>query len=1247
MEFMNSKTTLEHLLEERIVILDGAMGTMIQALGLTEKDFRGQQFAEHGKDLQGNNDLLVLTRPDAIKGIHRSFLKAGADIIETNTFNANAISQADYDLQDSCASINKAAAALARKAIDEWRGETGETRPVFVAGGIGPTNRTASLSPDVNRPGYRAVDFEALRLAYREQAEGLAAGGVDVFLIETIFDTLNAKAAIYALEELFEEWQVRYPVMISVTVTDASGRTLSGQTVEAFWNSISHAQPLSVGINCALGAKEMAPYIEELSRIADTHVSCYPNAGLPNAFGEYDDTPENMSAILGEFADAEWLNIVGGCCGSTPEHIRAIAERVKTCKPRPIPTLTMATRLSGLEPVSMEGVLPSLFIVGERTNVTGSPRFRKLVKEGDLEAALEVARQQVENGANMIDINFDEGLLDSEACMRDFLQLVASEPDISRVPVMVDSSRWSVIETGLRCLQGKGIVNSISLKEGESVFLEQARKIRRYGAAVVVMAFDETGQATSKEEKVRICKRAYDLLTEKLDFDPTDIIFDPNILTVATGIEEHNAYAINFIEATREIKQVCPGARVSGGVSNISFSFRGNNSVREAMHSVFLYHAIQAGLDMGIVNAGMLGVYEDIDANLREHLEAVLFNTNPNATEALIELAESYREQKSGAVTSDRLAWRENSVEERLSHAIRHGIVEFVDADTEEARLRYPRPLDVIEGPLMEGMRIVGDLFGEGKMFLPQVVKSARVMKRAVAWLTPFMEAEKAERRARLKAEADAKGETYKAERESAGNIVLATVKGDVHDIGKNIVGVVLSCNNYIVHDMGVMVPVDKIIAKAKEVDADIIGLSGLITPSLDEMVHCAKAFTREGFEKPLLIGGATTSKEHTAVKIAPEYRGPVLQVPDASRVVGVASAFLGEATREKAIMDAADEQKRYRERHLGRSTKETLLSITEADAQAPQFDWENVDIPMPQKTGLQIIPSIDLETLIPFIDWSPFFWAWELKGLFPKILSHRKYGEEATRLYNDAQKILEQIVADRSFGPKAVYGLWPANSVDTTVHLYTNTTRQEEVARFHFLRQQKQKISSEGRTYLSCSDFIAPLASGRIDHMGAFAVTTGPGVDELAKFYENKHDDYTAILVKALGDRFAEALAEWLHQQVRKEWGYGKEESLSPEELIAEKYRGIRPASGYPAIPDHTEKRTLFNLLNAEQNAGMHLTENCAMWPAASVSGLYFAHPEAQYFSVGKIGRDQIERYAYAKNQSIEETERWLAPNL
>ena len=1247
MTLETTETRLKALFSKRIAILDGAMGTEIQAYKLEEADFRGERYAGHGQDLKGNNDILVLTRPDVIKEIHDGFLEAGADIIETNTFNANAISQADYGLEEDVKLINEAAAKLAKESANAYSAANGG-KAVYVAGGIGPTNRTASLSPDVNNPGYRGVTFDQLREAYLEQAEGLADGGVDIFLVETIFDTLNAKAALFALEELFSNHGRRWPIMISVTITDASGRTLSGQTVEGFWNSVAHAKPISVGINCALGAKEMAPYIEELSRIADTHVSCYPNAGLPNAFGEYDDTPGHMASVLSDFAKEGWLNIVGGCCGSTPSHIAEIRRQTSEFAPRIVHAIHPASRYSGLEAIKIEGQQASFFVVGERTNVTGSPRFRRLVKEGQFDDALEVARQQVENGANMLDVNFDEGLLDSEECMRTYLNLLAAEPDIARVPVMVDSSKWSVIETGLQCLQGKGVVNSISLKEGEEEFLRQASLVQKYGAAVVVMAFDEKGQAATKEDKVRICKRAYDLLTLKLDFNPSDIIFDPNILTIATGIEEHNDYAINFIEATREIKEQCPQARVSGGVSNISFSFRGNNIVREAMHSVFLYHAIQAGLDMGIVNAGMLAVYEDIDTDLRDKIEDVLFNRNEGATDALINLAESYKGKKETVAESDRLAWREEPLNERLAYAIRHGVVDFIEEDTEEARKSFNRPLEVIEGPLMDGMRIVGDLFGEGKMFLPQVVKSARVMKRAVAWLTPFMEKEKAERNATLKAEAEAKGEAYNPERESAGEIVLATVKGDVHDIGKNIVGVVLACNNYSVHDMGVMVPCEHIIAKIREVDADIVGLSGLITPSLDEMVHNAQTFTREGIDIPLLIGGATTSKAHTGVKIEPDYEGAVVHVPDASRVVGVCSKFLNPETRDQAITDASAENHKHRERYeKSRQKSGRLLPMAEAVEKAPAYDWETTDIPTPAKTGLQVIDSVTIEDLVPYIDWSPFFWAWELKGVYPKILTSEKYGVEATKLFVDGQRVLQELIDGKRIRPRGVFGIWPANSRGQIVELYPDVERSEVLTRFHFLRQQKEKLKNEGVDYLSCSDFIAPFNSGRIDYMGAFAVTSGQEIDELAREYEDQHDDYTAILIKAIGDRLAEAFAEWMHREARIQWGFGSDENLSNMDLIAEKYRGIRPAAGYPATPDHTEKRILFNLLEAEKNTGITLTENFAMNPPGSVSGLYFTHPEAKYFNVGRIGQDQLEDYAVMKGTPLKEMERWLAPNL
>ena len=1227
----STESHLKALLEERIVILDGAMGTQIQDHKLDEAAFRGERLKDHKSDLRGNNDILVLTRPEVIEGIHTAFLEAGADIIETNTFSANRISQSDYGLEEAAYEMNVAAARLARKAVDEFTarhpGKTG-----YVAGGMGPTNRTASLSPDIENPAIRNVTFDELREAYKEQAKGLVDGGVDMFLVETIFDTLNAKAAVFAIEELFEETGSRIPVLISVTITDASGRTLSGQTLEAFWYSISHAKPLAVGINCALGADDMAPYVQELSRLADCYISCYPNAGLPNAFGGYDDTPENMASVLEGFASNGWLNIVGGCCGSTPQHIRRIAEKVSRHAPRKIPEIEPASRYSGLVATSIKGEKAPFFIIGERTNVMGSPRFRKLIKEGDFDEALEIARSQVENGANMIDINFDEGLLDSEKCMTTFLNLLATEPDIAHVPIMVDSSRWSVLEAGLKCLQGKGVVNSISLKEGEAVFLEQASLIRRYGAAVVVMAFDEQGQATSTEEKVRICKRAYDLLVEKAGVNPADIIFDPNILTVATGMEEHNDYAKNFIEATRQIKQRCPYARVSGGVSNISFSFRGNNIVRDAMHSVFLYHAIKAGLDMGIVNAGMLAVYEDIDPELKEKIEDVLFNRRPEATDALIELAEGLKGTSREKTASEGSTWRQLPVEKRLAYAIRHGFVEFIEQDTEEARLAYKRPLDVIEGPLMDGMREVGDLFGEGKMFLPQVVKSARVMKRSVAWLTPFMENEKA---------AD-------GSRSSAGQIVLATVKGDVHDIGKNIVGVVLACNNYTVHDLGVMVPVDRIIEKIREVDADIVGLSGLITPSLDEMVHNAETFAREGINIPLLIGGATTSRAHTGVKINPVYNGPVMQVPDASRVVGVVSRFLNPETRAGAEQEADSINEKQRALYEeSRRRRVPVLGIAEVVKKGPKQDWSRVDIPVPEKTGLQVLDSIPVRELAPYIDWSPFFWTWGLKGVFPAILDHPKYGEEATKLFRDANELLDSMIREQSIQPKAAFGLWPANSVGQSVELYADTGRSRVVARFHFLRQQQEKQGNTKSPFLCCSDFIAPRESGRIDYMGGFAVTSGVGIEQVAKSFERKHDDYSSIMVKAIGDRLAEALAEYLHREVRCQWGFGRSENLSNEDLIAEKYRGIRPAIGYPSIPDHTEKRNLFDLLVAEKSTGITLTENFAMHPGGSVSGLYFAHPEAKYFRIDRIGEDQLEHYSRMKGMPVEELRRWLAPVL
>lgn len=1229
------KPTLRELLEERIVIIDGGMGTSIQKHRLSEADFRGDRFREHGKDLRGNNDLLSLTRPEVIAEIHRGFLQAGADIIETNTFNATRISQSDYGLEEEAVAINRAAAVLAVEVARRHERDTG--RPVYVAGGIGPTNRTASLSPDVNRPGYRAIRFGELVEAYREQVVALMEGGVEVLLLETIFDTLNAKAALYAMEEAFAILGRRLPIMLSVTVVDASGRTLSGQTLEAFWYAVRHAHPISVGINCALGPEEMRPYVEELSRLADCAVSCYPNAGLPNAFGEYDASPESMARTLAEFAQAGWLNLVGGCCGTEYAHIAAISEAVQGMRPRQIPAPPMATCLSGLEGLRLEGPRPPFVLIGERTNVTGSPRFRKLIQGGDFEGALEIARQQVQNGANLIDVNFDEALLDGEACMERFLNLVASEPEIARVPVMIDSSRWSVIEAGLRCLQGKGVVNSISLKEGEEAFLEQARQIARYGAAVVVMAFDEKGQAVTRSEKVSICHRAYRLLTEKAGYDPSDIVFDPNILTVGTGMEEHNDYAVDFIEAVREIKATCPGTRVSGGLSNVSFAFRGNNPIREAMHAAFLYHAIHAGLDMAIVNAGMLAVYDEIPAELRDRVEDVLLNRRPDATERLLEFSRTYQAaaKEGNAADQTRLAWRSAPVEERLKHALILGIVDHIEADTEEARQHYPRPLDIIEGPLMDGMRVVGDLFGEGRMFLPQVVKSARVMKRAVAYLTPFMDAEKEAARQR--------GE---AVNQDQGTVVLATVKGDVHDIGKNIVGVVLACNNYRVVDLGVMVPWERILEALRDHSASVLGLSGLITPSLEEMVHNAREMDRLGLRLPLLIGGATTSKAHTAVKIAPVYSGCTCHVPDASRVVGVVSQLLSPEQSGAFAETVASEHARQRQRHQESKREEAAVSLMEARERRWQTDWASYAPPAPKVAGRTVLEAVDLGALVPLIDWSPFFHAWELRGVYPSILEHPNHGRQARELHADALRLLEKVVAERIFRARAVVGLWPANSVGDDVEVYPDEARSSVLHRFHFLRQQKP-ATGEGPCR-SLADFIAPKGAGRADYLGGFVCTAGHGVDEFAAALESSHNDYDAIMAKALADRLAEALAEWLHLEVRTRlWGYAAEESLHLRQLLAEEYRGIRPAAGYPACPDHTEKATLFAALQAPEAVGVNLTESYAMHPASSVSGLYFAHPEARYFHVGRIGRDQLADYAQRKSRTVEEMARWLAPNL
>ncbi len=1215
---------LEGLLNNRILVLDGAMGTMIQNHKLEEADFRGTQYADHGCDVKGNNDLLVLTQPKIIEDIHVQYLQAGADIIETNTFNSNAISMADYQMESLTHELNVAGAQVAKRATARVMAEQ-PGRHCFVAGALGPTNRTASMSPDVNNPAFRAVTFDDLSQAYYEQVRGLVEGGVDLLMVETIFDTLNAKAAFFAISQYCEEIHREIPIMASVTITDLSGRTLSGQLIEAFWNSISHAKLLSVGINCALGAKQMRPYIAELSNVAPVYISCYPNAGLPNAFGGFDETPERMGADLRDFASQGWVNIVGGCCGSTPEHIQAIAEGVKDCAPHKKTYLPRITRLSGLEPVSIRPEA-NFVNIGERTNVTGSPKFAKLILGGNLEEALAVARQQVEGGAQIIDVNMDEGLLDSEKAMVEFLHLIGSEPDIARVPIMIDSSKWSVIEAGLKCIQGKGVVNSISLKEGEEKFLEQARLIQRYGAATVIMAFDETGQADTLERKVEICTRAYRLLTDKLDFPPEDIIFDPNILTVATGMEEHNAYAVNFIEATRQIKETLPFCKVSGGVSNISFSFRGNNVVREAMHSAFLYHAIKAGLDMGIVNAGQLGVYEEIPKDLLTLVEDVLLNRRPEATEELVAFAETVKQQGKTVVKDD--AWRRGTVEERLSHALIKGIVEFIDTDVEEARQKLPKPLDVIEGPLMDGMNVVGELFGAGKMFLPQVVKSARVMKKAVAYLLPYMEAEKS-----------------KGASQSQGKVLLATVKGDVHDIGKNIVGVVLACNNYEIIDLGVMIPCDQILQRARDENVDIIGLSGLITPSLDEMVHNAREMTREGFSVPLLIGGATTSKAHTAVKIAPGYTSPVVHVLDASLAVNVVRKLMSADDKTAFVKDIQEKQQKTREAYESKTSAKKLISLEDARKNRVPINWETSDLAKPSFLGTKVLEDVSVETLVPVIDWSPLFHAWELRGKYPKIFEDPVVGPKAKELFDDAQKLLTEILDKKLLTAKGVYGLFPAHSQGDDITIYENETRAKAISVFHTLRQQTEK--PQGEPNYALADFIAPQSDGKADYIGGFAVTAGIGIESLCERFEKDHDDYNAIMAKALADRLAEAFAEWLHREVRKAWGFGQDEKLSNEELIQEKYRGIRPAPGYPACPDHTEKQYLFELLEVEKNIGIKLTESYAMYPAAAVSGFYFAHPQAKYFSVGKLKQDQIQDYAKRKNMDVSTAERWLSPNL
>jgi 5-methyltetrahydrofolate--homocysteine methyltransferase len=1224
----DSLIELRSLLSQRIVFMDGAMGTMIQQYKLEEEDFRGDRFPNPPVDLKGNNDLLSLTRPEIIEEIHYQYLKAGADIIETNTFSSTEIAQADYQLESIVNELNKESARIAKRACERVFKEDG--RRCFVAGAMGPTNRTASMSPDVNNPAFRAVSFEELRKNYYDQAVALLEGGADILLPETTFDTLNLKAALFAIAQVKEERQQDIPLMISITITDQSGRTLSGQTVEACWNSIRHANPISIGINCALGAREMRPFMADLARIAPIYTSCYPNAGLPNPLSDtgYDETPNITGSLMKDFAEDNLLNIVGGCCGTTPAHITAIVDAVKDCRPRQIPEDTEAMRLSGLEPLNItdgDKRVTKFFMVGERTNVTGSPKFSRLIKEKNFEAALEIARQQVENGANIIDINFDEGLIDGVTSMAHFLNLVAAEPDITKVPIMIDSSKWEVIEAGLRCVQGKAIVNSISLKDGEEAFLEKASLIKKYGAAVVVMAFDEEGQAATKEDKVRICTRAYKALVEKASFDPRDIIFDPNILTVATGMEEHNNYAVDFIEAVREIKKVCPGALTSGGVSNLSFSFRGNNVVREAMHSCFLYYAIEAGLDMGIVNAGMLDIYEDIKPELKEKVENVIFNKSPEATEELIEFAEQFK-GKSAKKDRNDLSWREKSLQERITHSLVQGVLEFIEVDTEEARKSLGRPLDVIEGPLMTGMKVVGDLFGSGKMFLPQVVKSARVMKKAVAYLEPYMDEEKR------------KNPNQKAQ----GIFLIATVKGDVHDIGKNIVGVVLACNGYKVVDMGVMVSCEQILKKAEEIGADIIGMSGLITPSLDEMIFNASEMQRRGMKTPLLIGGATTSKTHTAVKISSHYDGPIIQVGDASLVVEVCSKVLSEKESASYITELKEKQKSLKERFESEQNT-VLLDFEVAQSKKPEIDWNSIKLHKPDKEGLSVWKDISLDLIVPYIDWSPFFWTWEMKGTYPKILESPKYGEEAKKLFKDAQKLLKEVVKNNSFKPSAVWGLWPANSDGSDVRLFNDETRTQTKEVFHFLRQQKE--NSNSKPMKSLADFVAP--AGFDDYCGAFVVTIGEEVEKLAKSYQDDGGDYSSILVKAIGDRLAEALGEMLHKKVRDNWGFGLKEELSPEDLIKEKYRGVRPAPGYPSCPDHTEKEIIWRLLEVEKNTGAKLTENYAMFPASSVSGLYIQYPESKYFNLGKIGLDQLEDYSQRKGKTLGEMKRWLAPNL
>ena len=1217
---------IEAILAKRIMVLDGAMGTMIQGYSLTEEDYRGTAYADVANDLKGNNDLLTLTKPEVIEKIHDDFLAAGADILETNTFNSTSIAQADYKLESAVYELNKQGAALARKVADRWSEKTPE-KPRFVAGVLGPTNRTASISPDVNDPGYRNVTFDELVAAYDEALRGLMDGGAQIILIETVFDSLNCKAAIYAVLRYFDETGIRHPVMVSGTITDASGRTLSGQTAEAFWASMAHVKPVSIGFNCALGAKDLRPHVQAVSNVATAHVSVHPNAGLPNELGDYDDTPDYMAEQLAEFAKSGLVNIVGGCCGTRPEHIAAISEAVAEFAPRRLPELEPVCRLSGLEPLYMDDVA-GFVNVGERTNVAGSAKFKRLVMEGDYDTALDIAREQVLNGAQIVDVNMDDAMLDAKSAMVTFLNLIASEPDISRVPLMIDSSKWEVLEAGLKTVQGKGLVNSISLKEGEEEFITHARELRRYGAAAVVMAFDEDGQADSKERMIEICTRCYKILTEVVDFPPEDIIFDPNIFPIATGIDEHRNFSRDYIEATRVLKETLPHIQISGGVSNMSFPLRGNNPMREAMHSVFLFHAIKAGMDMGIVNAGQLAVYSDIPEDIRNRIEDVVFNRSEEATERLLEVAEQAIGQKRSNVID--LSWREGTVGERLTHSLVKGITDYIIEDTEEARLQFPRPIQVIEGPLMDGMNVVGDLFGSGKMFLPQVVKSARVMKQAVAHLLPYIEAEK-----------DKSGES-----QTKGKILMATVKGDVHDIGKNIVGVVLQCNNFEVIDLGVMVPYTKILETAIAEKVDIIGLSGLITPPLEEMATVAAEMQRQDFHLPLLIGGATTSKVHTALKIAPQYDGTTIYVTDASRAVGIATKLTSNENNKELVDSIKVEYEQVRENYLKKSRPDQQSTLAEARANAVAIDWEGYQPPVPLHPGLNEFNDIDLAALVDYIDWSPFFRTWELAGHFPKILEDEVVGATATELYNDARAMLDKVIAEKWMSSRAVVGLFPAARDGDDVIVYADESRREEKHRFHFLRQQMSR--KNGRANHCLADFIASVDSGIPDYIGGFAVTTGLGIEKKLEEFKRTHDDYSSIMLKALADRLAEALAEYMHEKTRKElWGYAKDEQLSSAELIKENYRGIRPAPGYPACPEHSEKRGLFNLLNAEQRAGIELTESFAMLPASSVSGIYFSHPEARYFGVGNIGRDQVEDYAKRKDISPDAAERLLASNL